>query len=245
LFIVFLCFGSFLNVLSYRLVIGKNIVFPRSFCPNCKKALPWYDIIPVISWVVLRARCRFCKGSVSWLYPFIEIFTAISLSALYLTTSMQYFFAYFIFFSALIVTIRTDLETMLISRFVSLFLVPFGLLFSWLQLLPITFTDSLLGTILGYGFLFMVSKIFYFFTKKEGIGQGDLELLGFIGSFLGVAGCWVSLFIGSVLGSLVGLLYLQLSKQKSVKIPFGPFLAIGSMSFVLFDTTIQNFMNNI
>jgi len=233
---LFLCWGSFLNMLAYRLIKFKNIWIKRSFCTKCKRTIYWYDNIPVISYFLLQAKCRFCKTHISALYPFIEIFTVVTLLALYYTIPIQYFFAYFIFFSALIITFRTDIEFMLISRFTTLFLIPLGFLFSATGLLPIRFLNSIMGAIIGYGFLYFVSKIFHYLTGKQGIGQGDLELLAFIGSFLGVAGCWISLFLGSIIGSIFGLIYIAITKQKrSVKMPFGHFLAIGAILFVLFE----------
>ena len=151
----------------------------------------------------------------------------------------QYFFAYFVFFSALVVTIRSDLETLLISRFMTLFLIPFALLFSLFDLLPIGIAESIMGTGLGYFFLFAVAHIFQRLTGKSGIGQGDLDLLACIGSFTGIVGCWISLLIGSVIGSVAGLTYLMMFKQKlDVKIPFGPFLATGAIIFVLYQPYI-------
>jgi len=124
---------------------------------------------------------------------------------------------------------------MLISRFATIFLIPFGFLFSAIGLLPIGLKNSILGALLGYGFLFVVSKVFHYATKKEGIGQGDLELLAFIGSFLGIAGCWISLFLGSIIGSVIGLIYMKIKGEKKyTKMPFGHFLAIGAIAFVFF-----------
>ncbi|MCK5632382.1 prepilin peptidase [bacterium] len=124
---------------------------------------------------------------------------------------------------------------MLISRFVTLFLIPLGFLFSYLHFLPISLVDSIAGMALGYGSLFLASKLFYWMTGKEGIGQGDLELLAFIGSFLGLAGCWITLFLGAIIGSIIGVTYITISgKSKELQIPFGPFLALGAILYVLF-----------
>jgi len=132
---------------------------------------------------------------------------------------------------------------MLISRFATLFLIPVGLLFSFLGLIPITILQSISGILLGYGFLFIASKLFIYVTKREGIGQGDLDLLAFIGSFLGAAGCWISLFLGSIVGSLFGLLYMYIAKKgRNLKIPFGHFLAFGAMAFVLFGEQLKAFI---
>ena len=146
-----------------------------------------------------------------------------------------FFPAYFLFFSALIVTIRSDLETMLISRFVSLFLVPVGCILSFFGYLPLSLTQSILGALFGYFILFAIAAIFKKLSGKEGMGQGDIELLAFIGSFLGITGAWLSLFIGSIAGSLIGLIILARNHHAPGKrIPFGPFLALGAISFVLF-----------
>jgi leader peptidase (prepilin peptidase)/N-methyltransferase len=231
---LFACWGSFLNVLGYRLVKDENIAWPRSACPSCKHTLAWYDLIPLLSYLMLGGRCRYCKARISPLYPFIELLTIVVMALLYTTVPTLYFPAYFLLFSALIVTIRSDLETMLISRFVTLFLVPFGLTFSALGYLPITPLDSIVGALLGSGFLFAISWLFYKATGKQGIGQGDIELLAFIGSFTGMIGSWATLCIGSVLGSLIGISYILISgSKKDTKIPFGPFLALGAIIYVL------------
>lgn len=232
--LLLLCWGSFLNVVAYRLIHDGSFIKPRSFCPHCHHTLAWYDLIPLFSWIVLRGHCRYCHKSISWLYPFIELVTVLFLSLLIFCVPSNYLFAYFIFFSALIVTIRSDLETMLISRFVSLFLVPLGFLFSAINLLPITLFESIWGAVFGFCLLYSIGKIFYLFTKKEGLGQGDVDLLSFIGSFLGFYGCWFSLLLGSILGSIIGLVHILYTRSNtSHKIPFGPFLAIGAILFVL------------
>lgn len=214
----------------------------RSFCPKCKKGIAWYDNIPIVSWLFLFGKCRKCKKQISALYPFVEVITAVTLWTL-IYIPINNHLAYFIFFSALIVSIRTDLETMLISRYVTIFLIPVGFLFSFLGLLPITLLNSIAGTILGYGSLYLTSKTFFWLTGKEGIGQGDLELLAFVGSFVGFAGCWVSLFIGAILGSISGILYITLfNKSKDIRIPFGPFLSIGAIIYVLFQEKLLYFL---
>jgi len=126
-------------MLAYRLVHDVTFFKKRSFCPKCFKTIHWYDNIPVISWIILLGRCRNCKNKISILYPFIELFTTFALTLLFYTVPLNYFFAYFIFFSALIITLRTDLETMLISRLVTIFLIPSGLVFSYFKLIQITF----------------------------------------------------------------------------------------------------------
>lgn len=157
---------------------------------------------------------------------------------LWIVIPHHYFLAYFIFFSALIVTIRSDIETMLISRFVTVFLIPLGLIFAATGLLPINIVSSMLGAMLGYGFLYGIERLSRAVTGKEGIGQGDLELLAFIGAFIGPLGCWISLLFGSLLGSFIGIAYLGSSMKRDSKIPFGPFLAWGAIVYVFFQNQI-------
>ena len=246
-----LCWGSFLNVVASRIVNNQPFFTKRSYCPNCKTKIAWYDNIPVISWILLRAQCRHCKKPISMLYPFTEIVTAIIITGLFVffkthnPNFLQNFFSiaqfttYIIFFSALIVATRTDLHAMVIPQLFSFWLVPVGALFSFLGLTNITFSDSLFGAGLGYGILWIVAKLFKVFAKKDGLGEGDMELLAMIGAFLGPLGAWFSLTIGSILGLLIGGAYILFyKKNKTARIPFGPFLALGATLYFFFETTI-------
>lgn len=240
----FLAWGSFLNVVAYRLIHECNLATPRSFCPHCKKPLAWYDLIPVISYFLLGGRCRACKQSISWLYPFIEILTTLVMLALFTWIAPGYLPAYFVFFSALIVTIRSDLETMLISRHVTLFLIPLGWFLAAIGLLPINLWQSLLGSLMGYLILLGAARLYFWIRKTPGMGQGDLELLAFIGAFIGPFGCWITLMLASCLGTLAAALYMLLLRQKStIAIPFGPFLATGAIIFVLFEGYFMEFFS--
>lgn len=233
LFICFLCWGSFLNVLAYRLIRNQNII-PRSRCTHCNKTIAWYDNIPLLSWVILGRKCRYCKLPISYLYPFIELLTALLLTTLFLYMPHHYFFAYFLFFSALIITIRSDLEYFLISRFATLFLIPIAFVFSYYGLLPISLSESIISAFVGFFGLYTLASFFYFFTKRHGIGQGDVDLLAFIGSFIGLFGLWATLLISSLSGTIIGLIYMfATGADRSVKIPFGPFLAFGAITYVL------------
>lgn len=231
---------------GYRIVRNQSFFFNRSRCPSCRTTLAWYDLVPLASWVLLHGRCRSCQKPISWLYPFIELLTAALLTLLILYQPIHYFAAYFIFFSALIVSVRSDLETMLISRYVTLFLVPAGFLLSGVGLLPITLTQSILGALGGYALLWGTAQFFFLFTRKEGIGQGDVELLALIGAFTGIAGAWISLLIGSLAGSLIGLSYIALTKiGRNAKIPFGPFLALGAFGYVFFREPLFKLLTGI
>lgn len=239
LFSLFLIWGSFLNVIGYR-IIKSEMPTGRSYCPHCHHTIAWYDLLPVISFLVLRGRCRHCHKVISWLYPFVELITAIIMTALIMNTSIIYFPAYFIFFSALIVTIRSDIETMLISRYVTLFLIPVGVLASYFKLLPISATESIVAAVVGGSCLWLIGHIFYLITNKVGLGQGDVDLLAFIGTFTGILGVWSTVLIASILGSIFGISFMISSGSKeSIRISFGPFLAMGAIGYVLYAQKIS------
>ncbi|MBU1007991.1 prepilin peptidase [Candidatus Dependentiae bacterium] len=234
LFSIFLCWGSFLNVVAYRITYDKPFFTKRSVCPFCGKIVFWYDNLPILSWVLLRGRCRFCRASISILYPCIELLSGI------LFTSLVLFFplaSYLLFFSALIIAIRTDLEAMVIPQVFSIWLAPVGVLLSLFGFTRVSFWESLLGALVGYGVLWSIAALFKYFTKRDGLGVGDMELLAMIGSFLGPIGVWFSVFIGSVSGLVIGGGYLLLTKKgRNTRIPFGPFLALGATIYFFFES---------
>jgi leader peptidase (prepilin peptidase)/N-methyltransferase len=241
---IFAAWGSFLNVLGYRFISGENII-PRSKCIHCQTTLRWYELIPLISYFFLLGQCRTCHHTISPLYPLIEVGTIASMWLLYESMPMpigeltENFIAYFIFFSALIVTIRSDFETMLISRLVTLYLIPVGFLFSYFGFLPIDLTTSLLSAVGGFAGFSLFAYLFKKIRGHEGIGEGDIDLIAFIGAFTGPVGIWISVMIGSITGSIFGLGFMLITGQKkSVRIPFGPFLAIGAMIFVIYQRLI-------
>jgi leader peptidase (prepilin peptidase)/N-methyltransferase len=253
-----LCLGSFINMLAYRLVHGDSLWTKRSHCPHCRTTIAWYDNIPLISWLNLRGKCRTCKQPISPLYPFIELLTALIATALFykvfyahitfatgidpanlwigVTDAMplhlrtyQTFATYLVFFSALIAATRTDLEAMVIPQVFSLWLAPLGLIATYAGLTYITWLESALGVILGYGVLWLVAKVFTWGTGKEGMGIGDMELMALIGAFLGPFGVWLSLMLGSLIGLFLGGSYVVVTKgTRTTRIPFGPFLALGA-----------------
>lgn len=139
---------------------------------------------------------------------------------------------------------------MLISRYVTIFLVPIGILMSAYGLLPLSLKESICGALFGYIFLFGINSIFKYTRKKDGIGEGDFDLLMFIGSFTGIIGCWISVTIGSIFGSLYGIVSLLFAQQtqeskrsiQNTKIPFGPFLAIGALVFIFIQKQISCYL---
>jgi leader peptidase (prepilin peptidase) / N-methyltransferase len=217
-------------VVGYRLIRKKNLA-GRSACPRCKTTLAWYDLVPVLSWIVLRGQCRTCKKPISLLYPFIELLTATLTVLIATRINTEYQLGYFIFFSALIVTIRTDFERMLISRYMTWCMIPVAFALCLTGHLPLTLQASILGAAGGYAILWLIAYLFYRFRKIQGLGAGDLDLLGMIGAFIGLKGAWMSLFLGAFLGTLAGIFIIL--KTKKQKFPFGPWLAAGAIIYVL------------
>ena len=237
---IFLCWGSFINMLSYRLISQESLSIPRSFCPKCKKTIKPYDLIPVLSWVILKGKCRNCHKSISPLYPFIELLTLVVFELLIIFVAPHFWFSYFIFFTALLVTIRSDLESMLISRMATLYLLPFSFSLAAFGYLEIGLLESILASVVGYLTFWVIKKLFYYYRNLEGMGDGDLELAALIGSLLGRYGLFMSIFIGSLTGSILGLTLIatKLAKRETA-LPFGLFLALGAIIFVLFKSYLN------
>ncbi len=222
--------GSFLNVCIFRLPKEESIVWPGSHCPHCKNPIKYYDNIPLISYLLLGGRCRHCRGTISFQYPLVEGITALSSLILFMKfgPSLSYLF-YFIFVAALIVVTVIDLYHQIIPDVISLPGIGVGLLAS-LMIPQVTFLSSLGGALLGGGGLFLVATLYQWLFKREGMGGGDVKLLAMIGAFLGWKAVILTILLGSLIGSIIGI-GLMILKGKDFKyaIPFGPFLSMGAV----------------
>ena len=167
--------------------------------------------------------------------PFLAYLFSIAALSHALSINLPYLYSYLFFFSALIVTIFTDATTLLISRYVTIYAMPIGWLLSNTGLLPITPLESIGGSLAGLLILATVRFISKKFLGKDGLGQGDVDLLCFIGAFTGPSGCWITLMTASLLGSIFGIIYFILAKGKrDILLPFGLFLGMGAILYVLF-----------
>ena len=235
--------GSFLNVCIYRLPEKKSIISPGSHCPHCHTPIKWYDNIPLLSFALLKGRCRYCQKPISGQYPLVEFITGLFTFFIYfdygfsLTGIIYLFFIY-----ALIVISFIDLKWQIIPDVIS---VPgiFGGLMASFCLPYLSFKDSVCGALLGGGFLFIVAYGYYFIRKKEGMGGGDIKLLAMIGAFLGWRAIPFVLFSASVTGSIIGILWILFQgKDRNFPIPFGPFLALGAIWVIFFPGSINLFL---
>jgi len=231
--------GSFLNVCIHRLPKGESIVMPGSHCPDCKKPIRFYDNIPLISYFLLRGKCRNCKKPISIQYPLIEGITAIGSLLLFLKygPSLSYLI-YFLFVDGLIVVTVIDLYHQIIPDVVSIPGIGVGLLGSFI--IPHhTCLDALIGILAGGGSLFLVAVLYQWLFKREGMGGGDIKLLAMIGAFLGWKAVILTILLGSLIGSIAGIMIMIL-KGKNFKyaIPFGPFLSLGAVTALFYQNEI-------
>ncbi len=231
--------GSFLNVCIFRLPKEESIIIPGSHCPHCHHPIKFYDNIPLISYLVLGGRCRYCKKSISVQYPLVEGITAISSLCLFLRYGLSWsYLFYFYFVAALIVITVIDLYHQIIPDVISIPGIGVGLLGA-LILPHITFFNSLMGTLLGGGSLFVIATLYQWLFKREGMGGGDVKLLAMMGAFLGWDAVLLTILLSSLIGSMSGILIMALKgKDFKYAIPFGPFLSLGAVIALFYKNEI-------
>jgi leader peptidase (prepilin peptidase)/N-methyltransferase len=227
--------GSFLNVVIIRLPKGESLVTPGSKCPYCGHAIRWYDNIPIISYFVLRGRCRDCGIAFSIRYPMVELTTALIFLGLYLRAGITpELGVFFIFCAALIAVFWIDIDHMVIPDAITYGLVPVGLAAAAAGLLPdVSWKSSLIGIVFGALVLYIPAFVYEIVRGTEGLGGGDVKLLAMIGAFLGPVGVFFVLLVSSLIGSVAGVIGMALGKAGSTtQIPFGPFLVVGGLLYV-------------
>ncbi len=222
--------GSFLNVCIYRLPRHESVVWPASHCIACGRLIAFYDNIPMISYGILRGRCRACRASISIQYPLVELVTAIGYGVLFwhfgLTSAA---FVYALLYSALIVITGTDLSHQVIPDVITLPGLVIGIL-SAAVILPLGILNSLAGVVVGGGLLWVLAWLSPYLFGKEGMGGGDIKLMAMVGAFLGWKPVLLAIMVGSLVGSIVGVGLIALRvMRRDEYLPFGPFLAVGSL----------------
>jgi len=229
-FVFGLMVGSFLNVCIARIPAGESIVRPGSRCPHCRRAIPWYDNIPVLSYVLLGGRCRNCKTRISPRYVVVEIVTAIAFAVqAWMIGDDPWLLASRLVFTALLVALfGTDLETQRLPdplTFTGL-AVGFGGSF-WL---PPGWQASAIGAALGAGILLAIRAIWLWLRGVDAMGLGDVKMLAMIGAFLGWRQVLVTLFLSTLAGAIVGVSIgmAKGSRSMQVRLPFGTFLAVAA-----------------
>ncbi len=242
IFIVGLVFGSFYNVLIYRLPRNISVVFPPSHCPSCGKKIRWYHNIPLISYILLKGRCKECGERISLQYPLVELSSGFLALLSYLRWGPTLDgLIYYSFFSALLVLSLIDLKFFILPDVITIPGILVGIISSFFRE-----DANLLTSLSGASFGFLVSLSIYLYyvkvRKMEGLGFGDVKLLSFIGSVTGIYGVMVSLFLGSIFGLLFAFPSIIKNRNVQFVIPFGPFLSIGCFVGILLREEILSFL---
>ena len=221
--------GSFMNVVIHRLPRKTSVVRPSSRCPGCGYELRWYDNIPVVSWVLLRGRCRKCASPISIRYPIVEVLTLlVFLLHLWVFGWTLLMGVRLLFACTLVALFAIDLEHHLLPDKITLPGIVVGLIFS--LILPPGIVEALLGALLGYGILWGIAEAYYRYSGQEGMGGGDLKMLAMVGAFLGWKLVLVTLVLSSVTGSVIGLLVISLRRgDMKYALPYGTFLAAAAL----------------
>ena len=228
--------GSFLNVCIYRIPKGESIAFPRSFCPVCKTAIPFYLNIPIISFIALLGKCRSCNTYISIRYPIVELITALFAVATFIKFgfTIQALF-WFAFICLLVVISFIDIDLQIIPDILS---IPGIFIFAFAPMVvpEVTIKDTTLGIIIGGGSLYLVAVIYYLIRKDEGMGGGDIKLLAMIGAATGWRGVLFTIFISSLMGTLFGISIMMITQKadSKLKIPFGPYLAAAAILYIFY-----------
>ncbi len=235
IFIFGLAIGSFLNVCIYRL--PKGIFFKErfSFCPDCEQRIRWFDNIPLVSYILLKGRCRYCRQRISFIYPLVELISGLSLLFLFIYFGLTpLFFIYSFLICALLVATFVDFKERIVPDEITLGGLVLGLLLSFiypsLQGVSSHWTglfESFLGALVGGGFLYLTGILGKIVFRKESMGGGDVKLLAMVGAFLGWKMVLLTFFISPFFGAAVGIV-LKL-KKKVETIPYAPFLSLGSV----------------
>ena len=266
-FLVGIFIGSFLNVCILRIPAGESIVLPGSHCTKCQKAIAPYDNIPVLSWLILGGKCRNCKAKISPLYPAVELLTGALFLICYLLFGLSVDALKWATLSALLLVLTaTDIRERILPNAVNLVGFLIGLLLSlftmpsdgaaiWLSNRMFDFppprpvislVDALLGSLVGAGLLWIVGEGYFRLRGREGMGLGDVKMMGMVGAFLGVKRTLLTVLFGSLLGSVIGIaLVLAARKGRDYELPFGAFLAAGSLLVIYFGTPVLNWYQTI
>ena len=228
-----LCVGSFLNVVIYRLPRGESLSSPPSRCPRCGKRLAWFDNIPLVSWLVLRGKCRRCGAPISVQYPIVEAITAIAAVVVVMMTPPGVLLASRLVLTAILIALFViDLELQILPNAITLPGIVVGFLFSLFG--PPGPVASLIGIALGAGVLYGIAAAYYLVRREEGMGMGDVKMLAMIGAFLGWRAVLLTLILSSFVGAVVGVALLS-TKKEGLKyaLPFGTFLAVAAFVAML------------
>jgi leader peptidase (prepilin peptidase)/N-methyltransferase len=250
-FVFGLLIGSFLNVCIYRWPLDLSVVKPRSFCPQCEAPISWYDNVPLLSFLLLQGRCRVCGKGISYRYPLVELLTGGFFAWIVWHLGLTLGAAKFCILVAMLIALMfTDLEERILPDEFTLGGLLIGLAFAPFLRVPditahavlglmgfqfparvMSVAESLFGAIIPAGTLWLGGWLYEKFRHKEGLGLGDVKMMAMVGAFLGIRGALLTLILGAISGSLIGIIYIKLTKQDmgTYQLPFGTFLAAAAI----------------
>ena len=239
--------GSFANVCIYRLPLDKGVVSGRSYCPKCKKQITWKDNIPIISYLLLRGKCRKCKKPISSQYALVEFLSILFFTIIYFLYGITLTTLLLMILSlSFIIIFFIDLKHFIIPNEITFSMMALGFLKSFdpnLNSLFPNYINSLIGGLLGYGIIWSIIYFYKQVRKKEGMGLGDAKLFGVIGFWFGWIAVPFVIFISSVIALLsVVPSLLKNSRTMSSQIPFGPYIIIGTLIYLFFENSFKSLL---
>lgn len=246
-FILGLITGSFMNVCIYRIPRNLSIIRPGSRCPVCNRPVKFFDNIPLLSFLILRGRCRSCGSRIHWRYPVVEFLNGlIWIFAFNKFGQNPVSLPFLLFASALVVITFIDLEHMIIPDSITIPGTFFGIAFSFIlpdpffRLESLGFLSSLMGALTGFILFLLIAILGTAIFKKEAMGGGDIKLMAMVGAFTGWKGVLLTTFTGSLIGALTGIFIMLRRKSTDTIIPFGPYLSAGALVSLLFGQELMD-----
>lgn len=263
-FLAGLIIGSFLNVCIFRLPRDMSVVRPRSFCPNCEAQISWYDNVPLLSFLLLRGRCRRCQHSIPIRYPLVELFTGIAFALSVEVFGLSWPALKYILFTAILITlIACDIEERILPDEFTLGGLAAGIVVSAFAPLPqgvaslllpsswsprwLSVGESALGALVGGGAIWLVGALYQRVRRREGLGFGDVKMIAMIGAFLGLQGALLTLILGSLLGALGGLVFILVTGKNAstYELPFGSFLGVAAIAVAIYGQMVVSWYQRL
>lgn len=218
---------------------------PQSSCPNCDHKIKFYENIPILGWLFLKGKCSGCHQKISAQYPIVEFLTGLLTVSVVYVLGLNIEALCFIFFTWILISLTLiDLEFRILPDELTSPMIWLGLILSYFEIISVSFQAAFLGAIIGYLSLWVINQVALLILKKQGIGTGDFKLLAMIGAWQGVGNLFNVILISSVAGAIIGIVVQILRRKKDNQddaIPYGPFLALGSMIVLLFDLNAESF----
>lgn len=238
-----LCLGSFYNVCVHRYLTEQSVVSPGSHCPACGHVLSWWENIPVLSYLLLGAKCRSCKGKIHWRYPAVELLSGIlaALFAIKFGPGLQWG-VYMVLLGIFLVASFIDLDSFLLPDVLTYPAAALAL--SMPAFLPVDWPETLLGSVVGAGVFLLLQQGYLRFRNLDALGTGDIKLMLSLGALVGLSLLPVMIFVSALSGLLIAIIYLRQPASQGMRtaIPFGPFLCLGAIVTLLWGEDILNWL---